>query len=51
MTDMLKLIIKQNMATHKLLQCILFYLGISQEGLEKILKDIKKEVDKEMEEN
>ena len=51
MTDMLKLIIKQNMATHKLLQCVLFYLGISQEGIEKTLKDIQKEVDKEMEEN
>lgn len=51
MTDMLKLIIKQNMATQKLLQCVLFYLGISQEEIEKTLKDIQKEVDKEMEEN
>lgn len=51
MNDMLKLIIKQNMANHKLLQCILFYLGISQEEMEKTLKDIQKEVDKEMEEN
>ena len=48
---MLKLIIKQNMVTHKLLQCVFFYLGISQEGIEKILKDIQKEVDEEMEEN
>lgn len=51
MTDMLKLIIKQNMANHKLLQCILFYLGASKEEIEKTLKDIQKEVEKEMEEN
>lgn len=51
MTDMLKLIIKQNMANHKLLQCILFYLGVSKEEIEKTLKDIQKEVDKELEEN
>lgn len=51
MNDMLKLITKQNMATHKLLQCILFYLGVSEEGIKKILKDIQKEVNKEMEEN
>lgn len=51
MTEMLKLIIKQNMATYKLLQCILFYLGVSKEEMEKTLKDIQKEVDKELKEN
>lgn len=47
MSEELKLIMKQNSANYKLLQCVLYYLGIKEEDLKDILTDIKKEVEEE----
>lgn len=48
MNEFLKLILQYEVANNKLLQCVLVYLGVSKEDLEKELQIIKKEVEDEI---
>lgn len=47
MSEELKLILKQNRATQKLIQCALYCLGMSRKDLQKNIKIIEKEVEEE----
>lgn len=48
MSDLLKIIIKQNAVNEKLLQYILLYLGIDRKCLRDELDNIIKQVDREI---